>query len=61
MDDLIQRYENAEPLTRAEIETLATELGQWVIEAWGQEQLEEVEHQALIAPTNTDAFLAQYR
>ena len=30
---LVKRYENAEPLTRAEIETLATELGQWVIEA----------------------------
>ena len=61
MDALIQRYENAESLTRAEIEELATELGQWVIEAWEQEQLEEAEHQALIAPTNTEAFLAQYR
>lgn len=61
MNDLIQRYENGNPLTRAEIETLATELGPWVIAAWEEEQQAEAEHQALIAPTNTEAFLAAYR
>lgn len=61
MNDLIQRYESGAQLTRNEIEALATELGQWVLEDWEQEQRDEAEHQALSAPTNTEAFLARYR
>ena len=60
MNDLIRRYESGAPLDRTEIETLASELGEWVLTAWEQEQLEEAEHQALIAPTNTDAFFANH-